>query len=72
MASKEVDNGGWAFPQAQGGGMSMLEWYAGQALVGELAAYTREEDSNYAPAATASRCFDVAQAMIAEHAKRTS
>lgn len=66
MATKpEHDNGGWAFPQANGGGMSMFEWYSGQALasLGPTSA---------SPDYIAKYCFDVAQAMIAEHKRRTA
>ena len=53
---RTVDDGGYAFPQSNGGGMSMLEWYAGQALAGIGM-------SNSSSKTIAKRCFDDAEAM---------
>lgn len=88
MGSKEHDNGGWAFAQPGGGGMSMLEWYGGQALAQLHGSITQENAHRlltmYREKATDAEiewaknvaknvaviCFDVAEAMIAENARR--
>ena len=66
------DDGGAAFPQsmsAEGpfGGISMRDWFAGQALAGISAA------NQYAPQApnmAAAEAYMLADAMLAERAKR--
>ena len=51
-------------------GMTLLDWYAGKALVGDMSAFTKELDHCYDPDMVAVRCFDYAEAMLAERQKR--
>lgn len=70
---RTVDDGGYAFPQANGGGMTLLEYYASQALASGTCPFeTRMDDKPYTPKTIAKFCFDIAEAMIAEHERRTS
>ena len=72
----EKNTGGPAFPLTRGSGpidefrgMSLRDWFAGQALIGEM----REngEDLDWLPMADrmAKRCYAVADAMIKEREK---
>lgn len=62
-------NAGWRDNGPDGRGMTLRQWYAGQALAGLIA------NPNMCPATLeeinhgASRCFDMADAMIAEGGK---
>ena len=48
-------------------GMCLLDWFAGQALIGVLASDTRQEIKN---ADAAAWSYDQAEAMLAEREKR--
>lgn len=50
-------------------GMMLRDWFAGQALAGEMAAYTSDTDSAYKPNDIAKRMYDIADAMIAQRSK---
>ena len=82
--SKQINNGGPAFPHssqpldAQGNpicenhsewGMSLRDWFAGQALNGWLASFESEDGSPKAKG-VAELCFSIADAMIAESQKQ--
>ena len=68
------DNGGPAFPRplsmahedavyhAQNG-MTLRDWFAGQALAGEMATWTESDVSPYANS-VAKRCYKIADAML--------
>lgn len=62
-------NGGPAFPETPLSdghpGMTLLDYFAGQALAGEMGAYLPEMDPNYEPNAVATRCYRYAAAMLA-------
>jgi len=51
-------------------GMSLLEYYAGQALVGIISNSSRAVSISRETEKTASICFDYAEAMIKEAEKR--
>lgn len=72
------DNGGQAFPTGEhtnGGhdGMTLRDWFAGQALAGMLAHSTRYRPRDGAPAnwheAIAEEATQIADAMLRERAK---
>lgn len=76
--TKQIDDGGPAFPgQVPTGydprsgnfveGMSLRDWFAGKALEGELASQSSEvgEWPNKAALSLASRCYAIADAMLA-------
>ncbi len=46
------------------GGMSLRDWFAGQALAGEMTGYQDVDATRYADA-IAARCYAVADAMLA-------
>lgn len=54
------------------GGMTLRDYFAGQALAGDLAAWTREDDGSFKPEDVAIRCYKVADAMLRERAKERS
>ncbi|MBX5063283.1 hypothetical protein [Rhizobium lentis] len=67
MASKQIEDGGAAFPLLEdgphsSGGMSLRDWFAGNALVGIISAEGEERTGS--PLA-ALRAFELADAMIA-------
>ncbi|MBX5001849.1 hypothetical protein HJB72_28415 [Rhizobium lentis] len=67
MASKEIDDGGAAFPIVEAGpyskeGMSLRDWFAGQALNGLLA--SESDDQIYPTLGCAQRAYAMADAMI--------
>lgn len=80
--TKGPDDGGPAFPTpflateagraaAQAlGGMSLRDWFAGQALAGEMASYAGScaDPANHADE-IAARCLKIADAMLAARAK---
>jgi len=82
----EKNDGGPAFPQVQLydedgrrspcylGGATMLDWFAGQALAGELASQERGEalfeQTPENAALVARRTYKFAEAMLAEREKR--
>ncbi len=49
-------------------GLSLRQWYAGQALIGDLASYANREKVP-SPQNAAKRAFAIADAMIAEGSK---
>lgn len=64
-----MKNGGSAFPVAGDSlddgyveGMTLRDWFAGQALAGLMAMQSSSVD----PSSTAKRCFTLADAMLAE------
>lgn len=74
---KQIDNGGSAFPtlttgksSIEGGtwipdmtdGMSLRDWFAGQALAGVRVC-------DYEQSSVAKRCYDIADAMLKERSK---
>lgn len=68
-----INDGGPAFP-CEGGsgsglhpapGMSLRDWFAGQALAGWIA----NTQSDHRPAVVAHYCYAIADAMLAERAK---
>jgi len=65
-------DGGPAFPWGLNGhrlgGLTFLDWFAGQALSGEMATYTTSQAEEYAED-IARRCYAVARAMVAERNK---
>ena len=73
--SKNTNDGGPAFPQTDDSwkgrnmnppvpsGMSLRDWFAGQALAGEMATYLESSASDHA-AAIAKRCYTLADAML--------
>lgn len=72
MLRTDGSDGGTAFPipaaegyHQQEYGMSLRDWFAGKAL-GES---TREIWTNHKPEDVAKRCYDLADAMIAERNK---
>lgn len=86
MTTKRLDDGGNAFPYSalnpdnsysvykDNEGMTLLDYFAGQALAGELSAQTEagwyDHDSNVADAnKLAERCYTFAQAMLAHKRK---
>ena len=83
MSEKQIDDGGPAFPvpdyiapngQVQPGpvGMSLRDWFAGMALQGELASQT--DNLLWPPEKydkLARRCYEAADAMLAEREKGT-
>lgn len=63
MNTQPNDDGGPAFPVTgicYSTGMSLRDWFAGQAL-----AATNAEDQNYDPKRIAQTCYSYADAMIA-------
>jgi hypothetical protein len=56
------------FSAAQGG-MSLRDWFAGQALAGDMATMTTT-DARFHAERIAERCYLVADALLAERAKR--
>lgn len=73
--SKQIDEGGQAFP-CEGGagsglyadpGMSLRDWFAGQALAGQLAFSPPDDPYNkfHKPTEVAKMCFEFADAMVA-------
>lgn len=70
--STPIDDGGTAFPVAAGvfhdgrWGMSLRDWFAGQALASGKWIYGRDERE-----ITAAACYEVADAMIAERREKT-
>lgn len=68
--------GGQAFPSEGGGmsglhphpGMTLREWYAGQALIGLIASYG-PTSAQFAPETDANRAFEYADAMLARARK---
>lgn len=73
--SKEIDNGGFAFPSPADeksgwyaeSGMSLRDYFAGQALVGQLAFSPPDDAYNkfHKPEDVAEMCFRFADALIA-------
>ena len=64
----KIDDGGLAFADSMGGGMSLRQWYAGQALAGMLAggfADTVPHDDVSAGSDAAFFAYNYADAMIA-------
>jgi hypothetical protein len=70
------DNGGPVFPFVEGvaghksnkQGMSLRDWFAGQALTGEMATWPDACPEDYA-GMIARRCYAIADAMLAEREK---
>ncbi len=72
--SANFDDGGWAYPTRAGAtdftlvGMTLLDYFAGQAMQGEISAHAiekgicRREDFG----GLAQRSYEIAQAMVAE------
>lgn len=83
MAKKKYDpTGGLAFPKPlppghfgqghnYGNGMTLRDYYAGQAMRGILS-HSRDKSPPWTPDEVAVDAFDQADAMIAEKAKRES
>ncbi len=82
-----TNNGGPAFPRAHGHkmamhtkelssegqeGMSLLDWFAGQALMGYLAAFATEKLNFPDDLKIAGWCYDTADRMIEEREKRNA
>jgi hypothetical protein len=72
-----MKDGGYAFPRGGDSsephtGMTLRDWFAGQALAGDLAAYTRDQINDYLPEKLAARCYAAADAMIAAREKGTN
>lgn len=70
-ATKDArDDGGQAFPGTHTDGMSLRDYFAGQALTGVIAAVC---DGKHAAAKTgeviATACYELADAMLAERSK---
>ena len=76
------DNGGPAFPSMHSidgnwstkpdpdfTGMSLRDWFAGQALAG-MVAFSGTAGAAYGPYEIAGRSYEVADAMLAERAKK--
>lgn len=74
------DDGGYAFPQPEqlasaGRGMSLLDWFAGQAMgivLRELRTSNMDWSSPAGGKVTARVCYELADAMIAEKRRRES
>lgn len=81
MSEVEITyNGGPAFPsderfygsdgtviqKIEHRGMSLRDWYAGQALAGMMACDPTFADGKYEPSLVARSCFELADAMIKE------
>lgn len=80
---KKIDDGGQAFPKTYAigpNGMSLLDWFAGQVAQGICASQSMSDDlakgppekHKRVPAIVASAAFLIADAMVAERAKRAS
>ena len=65
----EVEIPNFPIPPVTSGGISLLDYYAGQALIGTLCNYTTKK-CGITPSCVARGCFDYAEAMIREKAKR--
>jgi hypothetical protein len=67
-----MQNGGPAFPCKDAGivfsGMTLRDWFAGQALAGFLASYSGENVTLPRTADAAERAYDYADAMLRERA----
>ena len=77
--SEEPNDGGPAFPAMLPGGnyctpgMSLRDWFAGQALIGAYAAWMAEcRDANISSANMATECYLIADAMLAAREPSTS
>jgi uncharacterized protein YodC (DUF2158 family) len=67
--SKQIDDGGPAFPIVCVGeyspGMTLRDWFAGQALKGAYASWMAEcRDANTSPEGMANECYLIADAML--------
>jgi hypothetical protein len=60
-------NGGQAFPSREYKGMTLRDYFAGQALAGEIIATLPTNDRE--ACALAGLCYRIADAMLAERAK---
>ena len=65
-----LSTGGPAFPCSQHTGLTMRDWFAGQALIG-LLAFPGEESSQLDIQTAAQEAYEQADAMMAERAKKT-
>lgn len=69
IVSVEAGPGFTAIPVTEPvSGMTLRDWFAGQALAGEMATWTDAKPENYAEK-VAARCYAMAAAMLAERAK---
>ena len=75
--SKSIPTGGPAFPvecNIENGfrddtGMTLRDWFAGQALMGLMASERATDDAQYQPDVAADRAYRMADAMLAEKFK---
>lgn len=71
-ANERKDDGGPAFPGDGGSifcGMSLREWFAGQALAGMAKVYYHDDDPGVNTEHIAVTAYEIADAMLAERAK---
>ena len=61
------DDGGQAFPGVQTDGMSLRDYFAGQALAGQLASFGPDDFPN--PDGLAALAYCIADAVLAERSK---
>lgn len=66
--SEQKYDGGPAFPAGIGNGMSLRDWFAGQALAGMVASYAGTS-THYAVDSDAERAYRYADAMLAARGK---
>lgn len=73
----EIGDGGPAFPlavpvnfQFAENGMSLRDWFAGQALIGDLSGHSTKADRTKEFMRAANRAYALADAMLAERGKR--
>ena len=74
-SENKIDDGGPAFPSACGSkkcddGMTLRDWFAGQALAGSYAAWMAEcRDTNVSSVNMAAECYLIADAMLKARTK---
>jgi len=64
---EKTNDGGPAFPAGVSAGMSLRDWFAGQALTGWISDSTANVSE---PDNIAEHCYELADAMVAEKEKR--